>query len=76
MITEEQLDSLKSFGKERDGYYCDRWKFSIIAKNEELTKWAFCLFSEYDGSSFRIKLLKDFDDLKQVYFAIENEELT
>lgn len=76
MITEEQLDSLKSFGKEEDGYYCDRWKFSIMTDNKEKTRWGFWLFSEVDGSNRFIKYLKDFDDLKKVYFAIENKELT
>jgi hypothetical protein len=75
MITEEQLDTLAAFCKESDDSYCDRWKFSIIPSNEEKTEWSFWLFSEVDGSNRFIKYLKDFDDLKNVYRAIENEEL-
>lgn len=86
MITEEQLDSLAEFGKERDGEYCDRWQFSIIASwtlfdrkypdsGAVIDGWGFYHFNEVDGSVFFIKTLKDFDDLKNVYHAITDKEL-
>lgn len=73
MITEKQLDTLKTFGREEDGEYCDRWKFSI--KKSENDSWGFYFFNEVDGSLFFIKRLKDFDDLKNIYHAITDMEL-
>ena len=76
MITEEQLDTLADFGKEKSGEYCDRWQFSIDKRNVRSREfWVFCFFNEVDGSLYRIKELKDFDDLKNVYHAITNKEL-
>lgn len=72
MITEEQLDSLLEFGKEEDGSYCDRWQFSIKKK---FGKWNFYLFCEVDGALTHVKVLKDFEDLKNVYKAITDQEL-
>jgi hypothetical protein len=75
MITDSVLEKLASFGKEEDGCYCDRWQFSIYPKNKERTAWELRFFSEWDGSTWHIKYLKDLEDLKNVYKAITNDEL-
>ena len=73
MITEKYLNTLKTFGKEADGSYCDRWEFSIVKSwNDE---WDLCHFRELDGALYYIKTLKDIADLKNVYKAIKDKEL-
>lgn len=76
MITEEELDTLADFGKEKDGTYSDRWQFGIIkGRYKDDKNWHLCFISEVDDSGWFIKALKDFDDLKNVYKAITNEDL-
>jgi len=72
---ESQLDNLKTFGKEGEGHYSDRWQFSIIKSKHPETHWNFFFFCEIDGSLYFIKRLKDMDDLKNVYKAITDKEL-
>ena len=76
MTMQEELDKLKTFGRENDGNYCDRWEFSIV-KNicSKTEQWDFCHFNEVDGSLYFIKHLKDIDDLRNVYKAITDKEL-
>jgi len=84
MITEEELDTLDTFGRENDGCYSDRWEFAILPSNRlsrkerklPTTKWMLCFESEVDGALCLIKYLKDFDDLKNVYHAITDNKLT
>jgi len=71
-ITEEQLETLKEFGKEEDGSYCDRWEFSIKKYYDD---WAFWHFNEVNGDLYFIKKLKSMEDLKNVYKAITNKPL-
>jgi hypothetical protein len=71
-ISDKDLDSLLDFGKESDGSYCDRDRFSICHVGNET---CFYLFNEVDGSEWFVKELKDFEDLKQLYKAITNKEL-
>jgi hypothetical protein len=71
-ISDEDLDSLLDFGKESDGSYCDRWEYSIRHVGNDTF---FYLFNEVDGSERFVKILKDFDDLKQLYKAITDREL-
>ena len=75
MITEEQLNSLADFGKEDDGCYSDRWQFDIIKDFCGIDNWNLYLFNEVDGSRTFIKRLKDFDDLKNVYKAINDKDI-
>lgn len=72
MITEEQLETLKEFGKEEDGSYCDRWEFSIKKHYDD---WCFWHFNEVNGELYFIKKLKSMEDLKNVYRAITNKPL-
>ena len=72
MITEEQLKTLCQFGREENGDYSDRWQFTIRLG---LMFPMLYLFDEVDGNLSFIKMLKDFDDLKNVYKAITNKEL-
>ncbi len=72
MITEQELNSLESFGKEPDGYYSDRDRFSI----EKIGgKWVLFFSGETEGDDHLIKVLKNMDDLKNVYKAITDKEL-
>ena len=67
MITDSDLCKLASFGKEKDGEYCDRWEFSICPMNKDRTKWILMNFCEvYGTSDSTIKVLEDMDDLKFV----------
>ena len=75
MITDSELETLASFGKETSGEYCDRWQFSICPRNKERTDWELRLFCEVDGSTWHVKYLKDIEDLKNVYQAISDSEL-
>ena len=75
MITEALLYKLKSFYKESDGSYCDRWEFKIVDSKRFKGRWDFCHFDEVDGSLFYIKTLKDMSDLENLYKAITNREL-
>ena len=79
-ITEEYLNGLKTFGKEQDGTYCDRWQFSIIPirnrkGDTEIVKWSFCLFDEVDGDNIRVKYVETVGELQAIYKAISDEEL-
>ena len=72
MITEQELDSLESFGREPDGYYSDRDRFSI----EKIRgNWHLFFSGETEGDEYPIKQLKSMDDLKNVYKAITDKEL-
>ena len=71
-IIEKELDKLKSFGKENDGSYSDRYQFSIIPVGK---KWNLYSFEEVNGDIEYIKTLKDMEDLKETYFYITNKEL-
>ena len=71
-IKTEELDNLKSFGKEDDRTYSDRYRFSIIKVGK---KWNLYSFEEIGGDIEYIKTLKDIDDLKETYFYITNKEL-
>lgn len=76
MITEEQLNSLQTFGRETDGSYSDRWQFAIIKGGHGYKdEWVLYFESEIDGDIWFIKVLKDFEDLKNVYKAITDKEL-
>ena len=72
MITEEQLETLKEFGKEEDDSYCDRWEFSI---KKHFDDWCFWHFNEVNGGLYFIKKLKSMEDLKNVYKAITDKPL-
>ena len=66
MIHEEELLKLKTFGREKDGSFSDRWKFSIISTDKTNDVWTLFLFSEVDGSLTYLKRLDDMDDLKNI----------
>ena len=70
MITEQELDKLADFGKEKDGTYCDRWQFSIVPRNLKRTMWDFYLFNEVNGELTFIKQLDDMEDLEETYYML------
>lgn len=73
-ITEKKLDNLKSFGKEDDGTYCDRYQFSIIP-NKNKTSWKLYYFNEINGDLSFIKTLEDMNDLNTVYEELTKKQL-
>jgi len=75
MITEKDLNMLKTFEKEPDGSYCDRKEFCIVKSRRFKGRWDLCFFNEVDGALYYIKTLKDIDDLRNVYKAITDKEL-
>ncbi|MFW6219813.1 MAG: hypothetical protein ACOC33_03155 [bacterium] len=75
MITVEELSQLKTFGRESDGSFSDRWQFSIIPKNKKHTKWGLYFLSEVDGEIEFIKELDDMDDLRDIYYVITYKKL-
>lgn len=74
MITEKDLLELKTFGKEKDGSFSDRWQFAIIQSCDK-KYWEFYYESEVDGDLTYITKLDDMDDLRDTYFQITNKKL-
>lgn len=75
-INEENLDKLKSLFKYKDGnYYTNDWEYMIVLPKPGDIKARLYHHSEVDGSVWFIKRLASIEDLRAVYYAIENEEL-
>lgn len=76
-ITEENLGKFKSLFKHKNGnYYTNHWEYMIVLPKKGDTKARLYHHSEVDGKVWFIKRLASVEDLRAVYFAIENEELT
>lgn len=75
MITDKDLVSLVGFSIEKGGYYSDRERFDIVPVDKKRTIWNLYSFNEISGRGKLIKKLKDFDDLKDIYFNITFKEL-
>ena len=80
-ITNEELQKLTCVGREQDGSYSDRWQVDIKPvydnkKDKNLIKWAFCLFDETDGKTFRVKYVETMSQLKKIYEAVTDNKLS
>jgi len=75
MLTEEELLNLKSFGKEDDGSFSDRWEIVLRPKNKKRTMWKMYAFDEVDGSEEFLIDVNSMDELNDYYFNITNKNL-
>jgi hypothetical protein len=73
-ITEEELKTLESFGKDKDGSYSDYDQFCIVPHGIE---WHLYWFDEMASTLDleHIKKLESMDDLREIYFALTFKEL-